>query len=97
MGWMNLNDVLRQDTEEEADWAAKHAPNLSKVPRGWRPVAFIPTEEAVQREDEALKDAIVRLKRFSPTAVAMALDCSESRVNQVFKEERDRIGVVQAG
>lgn len=96
MVWVAAHDLLNEVTAEETDWWAEHGPNLSRAPRGWRPVAFIHVEDAEMREGEALRDAILRLKEYTPAAVAMALHCSESRVNQVFKEERERIAVIQA-
>lgn len=96
--WRNLNDVLREDTEQEADWAAKHAPNTSKPRRQWRaPSSPVPPEEASFKKGESLKDRVNRLvdAGYSRLSVATAVGLSLSRVAQIHSE-RERLGILES-
>lgn len=96
MGWHSLNDLFRQDTEEEAEWASKHAPNLAIIPRGWRPTEFIAQEEAALQDGEDRRAQVNRLTAagYAPAAIAVTLDISVSRVNQINQDERRRVGII---
>lgn len=101
MGWESLDTLFRQDTEEEAEWAAAHAPNLSKAPRGWKPTAFVRPEDTGIRSGESQRDQVARLsdKGYSPTAISVEMGVGSSRIGQilhVIREERDRVGVLES-
>lgn len=97
--WIDLAGLLDADTAYEADWAAKHAPNICTVPRGWRFPAIITENDVELRDTETPSERVVRLAAmgFMAGAIAAALDKSPSRISQILREERIRVGAIQAG